>query len=298
MESRRIAVSGAGGLVGSALLAELPGATVLRLARPGTPGSGTVLWDWRGGRFDAARLEGCDAVVHLAGEPIASRRWSASQKEKILSSRVLGTRVLVDGLAGLSRPPRVLVSASAVGFYGSRGDEELTETSPPGRDFLAEVVKGWEGETMRATGAGIRAVCLRFGMILSARGGALAKMLTPFRLGAGGRLGDGRQWMSWIHISDVVAAIRLAMDRDELEGPLNTVAPEPVRNADFTRTLGRVLRRPALLPAPRFALRLALGEMADALLLSSQRALPARLRQAGHVFRFPTLEPALRDLLG
>ena len=295
-----VAVSGAGGLVGSAFLGNLqalPGARVLRLARPGSGGEGAVLFDPEGGSIDAVRLEGCDAVVHLAGEPIAAGRWNAARKERIRRSRIEGTRLVVDGIGRLRKRPRVLVCASAIGYYGSRGDEELTESSASGDDFLAGVVGQWEAEAARATDFGVRVVSLRLGIVLSARGGALAKMLTPFRLGVGGRLGDGRQWMSWIHIDDLVVAIIFALSRDELRGPANAVAPAPARNADFTRSLAGVLHRPALLPAPAFALRAALGEMADALLLSSQRVAPKSLSAAGFSWKHPDLDAALKDLL-
>ena len=300
-----VAISGSGGLVGTALretLAAEAGTRVIRLARPGSGGASSgresaVLFDPVGGSIDAVRMEGCEAVVHLAGEPIAAGRWNAARKEKIRRSRVEGTRLVVDGLARLKTKPRVLVCASAIGCYGSRGDEELTEGSPLGHDFLADVVRAWEAEAARAASLGVRVVSLRLGIVLSTRGGALAKMLTPFKLGLGGPLGTGRQWMSWIHIDDLIAAILQAMRRDDLSGPINAVAPEPSRNADFTRALGAALRRPAVLPAPAFALRLALGEMADALLLSSQRVGPARLSSAGFVWKHPGLDAALADLV-
>jgi uncharacterized protein (TIGR01777 family) len=298
MEPGTIAVSGGSGLVGSSLLPALDHRRILRLVRSSARGPGEVRWDPGRGTIDAAGLEGCDAVVHLAGEPIAARRWSAPVKQRILRSRVDATRLLVSTLVSLPSPPRVLVSASAIGIYGDRGEEDLDESSPRGTGFLADVADAWEAEALRAASAGIRVVCLRFGIILASHGGALAKMLPPFRLGAGGRLGAGRQWMSWIHIHDVVEIIRRALTDPELGGPVNVVSPEPVRNADFARALGRSLGRPAVIPAPAFALRLALGEMAQALLLSSQKVAPARLRSSGHAFRFPGLDEALRDLLG
>jgi len=295
-----LALSGSSGLVGTALRETLDaeGVRVIRLARPGSGGKEeSVLFDPEGGSIDAVRLEGCDAVVHLAGEPIAAGRWSAARKRKIRASRVDGTRLVVDGLARLTKRPRAMICASAIGYYGSRGDEELTEASAPGRDFLSEVVTAWEAEAARAVTLGVRVVCLRLGVVLSARGGALAKMLTPFRLGIGGPLGDGRQWMSWIHIDDLVAAILFALRTDGLSGQANAVAPEPCRNSDFTRSLAGALHRPAILPAPAFALRLALGELADALLLSSQRVSPARLSSAGFTWRFPHLDAALADIV-
>ncbi|HZI95439.1 MAG TPA: TIGR01777 family oxidoreductase [Patescibacteria group bacterium] len=293
-----VAVSGGRGLVGSALTEALAGARVVRLARPGSGNGNSVLFDPKGGSIDAVRLEGCDAVVHLAGEPIAAGRWNASRKEKILHSRVEGTRLLVDGLSRIARRPRVLVCASAIGYYGNRADEELKESSSPGDDFLAKVVRQWEAEAGRAASLGIRVVTLRLGIVLSAKGGALARMLTPFKLGLGGRLGDGRQWMSWIHIEDLVRVILFALQNEALSGPVNAVAPEPARNADFTVALAGALHRPALMPAPAFALRLALGEMADALLLSSARVVPGRLAEAGFAWKFPRLEAALGNLVG
>jgi uncharacterized protein len=302
VELGTIAVSGSSGLVGTALLQELRGARVQRIvrSREGSrdDANGQVVWDPQRGSIDAARLNQCDVVVHLAGEPIAARRWNPKVKQRILRSRVDGTRLLARTVTRLAHPPRVLVSASAIGFYGDRGDEILTEDSSPGTGYLPEVARAWEEEAARAASAGIRVVVLRFGIILSAEGGALKKMLTPFRLGAGGPLGSGRQWMSWVHISDVAGVIRRAIEGGSLAGPVNVVAPEPVRNDDFARALGRALHRPAALRAPAFALRLALGEMADALLLSSQRVAPQRLLADGYPFRFSSLESALADLLG
>lgn len=302
MTTGLMAISGAGGLVGGALIRDLAasGATrILRLSRTGAASDGAVVpWDPAAGRFDARPLEGCDAVVHLAGESIASGRWSTSKKEAIRKSRVEGTRLLVDGLRGLQRRPRALVCASAVGAYGDRGDEILDEGSAPGDDFLARVVREWEAEAARAAEAGIRVVSLRLGVVLAKEGGALRKMLPPFRLGLGGRLGSGSQWMSWIHIEDLVGIIRFAVDRQDLSGPVNAVAPEPVTNAVFTAALARALRRPAFLPAPGFALKLAIGEMAQALLLSSQRVVPKRLLELGRAFRYPRVDAALAGILG
>jgi hypothetical protein len=247
---------------------------------------------------DLSRLEGVDAVVHLAGENIAAGRWTAARKEEIRRSRVEGTRRLSESLARLSRRPKVLVSASAIGFYGNRGDEILKEDSAPGSDFLAQVCRDWEAATDPASRAGIRVVHLRSGVILSPAGGALKKMLLPFKMGAGGRIGSGAQFMSWIAIDDTIGAIHHAIVTEPLQGPMNGVAPTPVRNAEFTRTLGRVLSRPAIAPMPAFAARLAFGEMANALLLASQRVMPTRLQASGYKFRYPELEGALRHLLG
>jgi uncharacterized protein (TIGR01777 family) len=225
-------------------------------------------------------------------------RWTAQKKRRIRESRTIATRLLVQTLTRLAKPPAVLVCASGVGYYGSRGDEVLSEESRPGTGFLAELAREWEAATATAIAQGIRVVNLRLGVVLSAHGGALAKMLTPFRLGLGGVIGDGAQWMSWIALDDVIGAIRHALTTDALRGPLNVVAPAPVINAEFTRTLGRALGRPTLVPLPAFAARLALGEMADEMLLTSQRAVPARLQASGYRFRYPTLEDALRAVLG
>jgi uncharacterized protein (TIGR01777 family) len=249
---------------------------------------------------DWSRLEGIDAVIHLAGEPIGVR-WTPARKRRIRDSRVLGTRLLAETLARLPRPPRVLVSASGIGIYGNRGDVILTEASPSTdapQDFLVEVAREWEAAADAATAAGIRVVATRFGMILSPAGGALQRMLTPFRLGVGGPLGSGRQWVSWAAIDDVVGAVHHALMTEGLAGPINVCTPEPVTSRVLAETLGRVLGRPAVLPAPAPALRLLFGEMADTALLGSQRAVPTRLLESGYRFRYPMLEPALRFLLG
>jgi uncharacterized protein (TIGR01777 family) len=296
----RVLISGASGLVGTALTEALraEGHTASHLVRPGGSASpGDVPWDPSKGTADVTAMEGADAAVCLSGASIGDRRWSAERKNLLRSSRVDTTRVFVDALAKLSRKPRVFVCASAVGIYGDRGDEMLTESSAPGRDFLSSLARDWEAEAMRAEKTGIRTVIARFGVILSPSGGALPRMLLPFKLGAGGRLGSGKQWMSWIVLEDVVNILRFAMANEGVRGPVNVVAPAPVENSEFTRTLARVLRRPAIFPAPAFMLRLALGEMADALLLSSQRAIPERLRSAGYEFRFSNLEAALSAIL-
>lgn len=297
----QVLVSGASGLIGSALVPLLTtgGHEVVRLVRRRPRrGEAAVEWDPERGVKDASRLEGLDAVVHLAGEGVAEGRWTVERKSRIRLSRVHGTRLLAEALAGLKRPPRVLVSASAIGVYGDRGDETLEERSSPGLGFLAEVGQDWEAAATPAAAAGVRVVLPRFGIVLSPRGGALARMLLPFRLGAGGRVGSGRQWMSWVALDDAVTAVLHALATPGLSGPVNVVAPEPVTNAEFARTLARVLGRPALAPVPAFAARLAFGEMADALLLASQRVAPARLLATGFEFRQPRLEPALRHLLG
>jgi uncharacterized protein len=296
----RILVSGSSGLIGSALLPILSraGHSVARLVRPGRmPAPGDVSWDPAAGRIALPSLEGFDAVVHLAGHNIAAGRWTPKQKERIHDSRVKSTRLLTQSLSALARPPRVLVAASAIGFYGGRGDEVLTEESRAGSGFLPEVCQEWETATAPAAQKGIRVVNLRFGMVLAADGGALERMLLPCKLGLGGALGSGRQWVSWITRDDVLGIIRYAMADERLQGPVNAVAPEPVTNRDFSRALGRVLHRPAIMPVPAFALRLMLGEMADGLLLASDRVYPARLKASGYRFLYPELDSALQYLL-
>lgn len=295
-----ILVTGSSGLVGSALLPSLgkEGHSVTRLIRSApTAGEKAIAWDPEKGQLSAPALEGFDAVLHLAGENIASGRWTTARKARIRDSRVKGTGLLSETLAHLERPPQVLVSASGVGYYGSRGDEVLTEESSLGRGFLAEVCRDWEGAAAPAAQRGIRVAILRFGVIFSAHGGALPKMLTPFRLGVGGRIGDGRQYVSWVALDDTIGAIHHALTTETLQGPVNVVAPQPVTNAEFTKIVGRVLGRPTLFSMPAFAARLAFGEMADELLLASQRAKPVRLLDTHYPFRFPDLEGALRHLL-
>jgi uncharacterized protein len=297
----KIAITGATGLIGRALVPFLTtgGHTVVQLTRHRAR-TGEVAWDHLRGRLDRDKLEGVDAVIHLAGEPIGER-WTKERRLRIRESRSIGTRFLAEALAWLARPPKVLVSASAVGIYGNRGDETLTETSstldaPP--DFLTEVAGEWEGATEPARAAGIRTALTRFGVVLSPAGGALGRMLPPFRAGIGGPLGNGRQYMSWIAIDDLIAAIHHMLMTESLEGPVNLTAPNPVTNATFAATLGRVLDRPALVPVPAAALKLAFGEMAKVALLSSIRVLPERLLASGYAFRYPDLEGALRFLLG
>lgn len=299
--SLRVAISGAGGLVGSALAPFLTsgGHEVLRLVRRPAQGADEARWDPEArAPLDLSRLEGVDALVHLAGEPIAERRWNPARKARIESSRVAGTRRLAEALARLEARPSVLVCASAIGFYGDRGEEELDEESPPGAGFLPEVCERWEEAAAPAREAGMRVVHARIGVVLSPRGGALARMLPPFRLGVGGPLGSGRQWMSWISLDDLIAALHRAIVDGNLEGPVNAVAPHPVRNRDFARALGRALGRPALTPVPAFAARALFGELADALLLASTRVLPRRLESTGFRFAHPHLDQALAHLLG
>jgi uncharacterized protein len=296
-EPMTVLVTGASGFIGSALVPALTtgGHSVRRLTRAAAEREDEYRWNPAAGDVDPRALEDLDAVVHLAGESVAGR-WTAAKKERIRRSRVDGTRTLSEALAGLGRPPRVLVCASAIGYYGDRGDEVLTEESAPGEGFLADVVQAWEAASRPAEEAGIRVVRLRFGIVLSSAGGALRTMLRPFRLGAGGRLGSGRQWTSWVSIDDVVGAIHHALFTDALRGAANTVAPNPVTNAELTSTLARLLRRPALLPVPAAVLRVALGEFSQEA-LSSARVVPARLGGTGYDFRHPELEQALRHVL-
>jgi uncharacterized protein len=301
----KILITGSTGLVGTALTNSLrsAGHTVCRLIRPNTAAESVrssqgfdVNWNPESGELGGAAV-GADAVVNLAGASIAAGRWTAERKLLLRTSRVNGTRALVAALAKMAIRPRVLVSASAIGYYGNRGDELLNETSHPGDDFLSEVAREWEGEAGKAESLGIRVVCTRFGVILAKNGGALPKMLTPFKLGLGGKLGSGQQWMSWITVDDVVGILVRALEEGTLRGPVNVVSPHPVRNAEFTQVLAKTLHRPALFPAPAFALRLIVGEMADALLLSSQRVVPAQLEKAGYRFLHPDLAEALSAVL-
>jgi uncharacterized protein (TIGR01777 family) len=294
-----VLVSGSSGLVGSALIPHLEasGHRVLRLVRTSPKSDLERRWDPDTGELAAADLEGIQAVVHLAGENIASGRWNEAKKNRIRSSREDGTRLLAQGLAKLQTPPGVLISASAIGYYGNRGEEILNEESPPGADFLAETCIAWENAARPAADAGVRTVYVRIGIVLSADGGALAKMLFPFRMGVGGVIGSGDQYMSWISLSDLAGIINHALNTETLQGPVNAVSPAPVTNREFTKTLGGALSRPTLFPMPAFAARLAFGEMADALLLSSTRVLPARLQETGYVFQHPKLDGALRHVL-
>jgi uncharacterized protein (TIGR01777 family) len=296
----KILVSGSHGLVGRALVNSLTndGHEVYRLVRRARAmGSPEVEWDPDQARIDAKHVEGLDAVVHLAGESIAEGRWSDEKKKKIRESRVNGTQLLSQTLANLSRPPASFISASAIGYYGNRGDEVLTEKSSPGSGFLAEVCVQWENATKVATEKGIRTVNTRFGIILDKNGGALSKMLPPFRTGLGGRVGDGKQWMSWIVLDDVVKALGNVLTNEAVKGPVNFVAPNPVTNAEFTKALGRALSRPTLFPIPAFGVRLAFGEMADALLLASQRVEPEELKRAGYEFQYSQIDKALAQAL-
>jgi uncharacterized protein (TIGR01777 family) len=294
-----IAITGASGLIGTALTRALTAAghRVARIVRKKTEaGSNDIFWDPATAYIDTTRLDGKDAVVHLAGESIAER-WTPDKKRRIHQSRVRGTQIVAEGVRQVARPPQVLVSASAIGWYGDRGNELLREDSKPGTGFLAEVARDWEAATEPATRVGIRVVHIRTGIVLSTEGGALAKMLPPFKMGAGGKIGSGKQYMSWITLDDHVAAIQHAIQTPSLSGPVNLVAPNPVTNLQFTKTLGKVLSRPTVAPLPAFMVRILFGQMGEELLLGSQRVEPTRLKASGFAFRFPDLEPALRHVL-
>ena len=294
-----VLVSGATGLVGSALGTELEneGHSVTALSRSKPSSEDTVRWDPARGQIDASRLGGTDAVVHLAGENIVGR-WTAEKKRKILDSRVQGTRLLAETVAGLPEKPGAMICASAIGYYGDRGNELLREESRPGDAFLSEVVEAWEAAAEPAREAGIRVANLRFGIVLSPEGGALGTTLPLFKVGGGGKVGSGRQWWSWVALDDVVGAIMHALENDSVEGPVNVVTPNPMTNAEYTKVLGDVLGRPTLIPAPAPALRAVLGEVADELLLASARVEPAKLKETDYDFRHPELDGALRHLLG
>lgn len=297
----RVLISGATGLIGQALIKSLEGDghEVARLVRSKkSANAGDIEWHPNQGILDANQIEGFDVVVHLAGESIASGRWNDEKKRRIVESRVKGTELISKTIASLKQPPRVFVSASAIGYYGDRGDELLNEQSTSGNDFLSDVCRQWENATSAAEAKGIRTVHARFGIILDKEGGALEKMLTPFRMGIGGRVGDGQQWMSWIALADVIAGLRFVIDDESVDGPVNFVAPHPVRNAEFTKALGHALSRPTIFPIPAFGVRLAFGEMGDALLLSSTRVEPTQLVQHNFPFKFTNLDAALKSILG
>jgi len=298
----RALVTGATGFVGPRLLRLLDSPVVLsrnpeRARGRLGPSVGPIFrWDPLAGPPPTEAFSGIDTVFHLAGESVAEGRWTEAQKARIRDSRVLGTRNLVLGMTQSTDKPATLVASSAVGIYGNRGDEEIVESSPPGTGFLADVCREWERESLAAEGAGIRVAVLRTGIVLGSGGGALAKMLTPFRLGAGGPLGNGRQWMPWIHVADLARMYVHAADTARIRGPVNGVAPEPVRNSEFTRALGRQLHRPAFLPAPYLGLRLLFGEFAQ-VLFDSQRVLPRVALETGFVFQYPDIASALREIL-
>jgi uncharacterized protein len=295
----QVVLTGASGLIGSALVPALTtgGHGVTRLVRSDRPAQdGEAGWDPSAGRLDVPALEGADAVVHLAGETVAGR-WNDDKKRRIMDSRARSTKLIAETLAAMEPRPGVFVCASAIGYYGDRGDERLAEDSKGGEGFLADVVREWEAATLPAAEAGVRVVNLRFGIVLSPAGGALASMLTPFKLGAGGPFGGGRQYMSWIAIDDIVGAIQHALTTESLAGPVNATSPYPVTNSEFSKTLGRVLKRPSVARVPAPVLRLVVGEFSKEL-LDSRRVLPMKLTDSGYEFRYPQLETALRHLLG
>ena len=295
----KVLITGSHGLVGKALISELikDGHEIVSLVRHKSEGASEIEWHPNQGSIDSERVSGFDVVVHLAGESIASGRWTDEKKRKIRESRVDGTTLLSRALAQSSKAPAAFISASAIGYYGNRADELLNEKSAPGNDFLAEVCVAWERATGEAEARGVRTVHARFGIILDQEGGALAKMLTPFRMGVGGRIGDGKQWMSWIALADVIQGLKFVIEHNSITGPVNFVAPNPVTNSEFTKSLGEAVSRPTLFPMPSFAARLAFGEMADALLLSSAKVEPKRLQESGYRFEFENLQPALAAIL-
>lgn len=295
----RILICGASGLIGKALTKtlEAKGCELLLAGRKEPQDERETKWTIEDGFAEPKRLEGLDAVIHLAGESVSALRWTDEKKAAIRSSRVDGTRSVVDALAKLKSRPKVLISGSAVGFYGDRDDEILTESSTSGDNFLAKTCREWEAESRRAEDAGIRTVLLRTGVVLSKDGGALATMLLPFKMGVGGVIGDGKQWMSWISLDDEIRAIEFVLEHEEVRGAVNLVSPNPVTNQEFTSVLGEVLYRPTFIPLPEFAVSMLLGEMGDELLLSSTRAVPARLEQLGFEWQFPALKPALEHAL-
>jgi uncharacterized protein (TIGR01777 family) len=304
--AEKVLITGANGLIGTALAASLArdGHQVVGLVRDvgrsaaRLPGAKLYAWDGTKGPVPAEALEGVDVIVNLAGESIGGKRWSEERKRVLRDSRVATTRALVDAVRARSQRPRLWLQASGVGAYGDRGDDIVTEASPPGSGFLAEVARDWEGEALKAGELGVRVVVVRNGLVLSRSGGILGTLLTPFRLGVGGHVGSGKQWMPWIHIDDEIGLLRHVMATDSVSGVLNAVAPEPVTNGEFTLALGRALKRPTILTAPAFAVRLALGgDMAEELLLASQRAMPVRTLETGYKYKQPLLEPALRDLV-
>ena len=299
MSDAEILLTGASGLIGTSLIRNLHAKRISTIPLQRAPGPGAVVWNPYAAQplNDPSRLNGVTAAVHLAGANVSGKRWSKAYKQEILDSRVKPTKALAGLLAGLPKPPSVLVCASAVGIYGDRGDEELDEASSPGTGFLAEVCLAWEAAAQAARDAGIRVVHLRFGVVLAGQGGALKKMLPIFRLGMGGPLGSGRQWMSWVALADVIAAIEFALETPQLAGPVNVVAPQPVTNLEFTHALGKAVHRPAIVPAPAFALKLAFGEMADEALLASQRVVRSRLTEHGFSFAFPRLDSALDEAI-
>ena len=295
----KILITGASGLIGKALQTSFrdKGHEMLLASRSEAKVAGHIQWSADTGfrDEDLSRLEGLDAVIHLAGENVSGLRWTDEKKKSIRDSRVFGTRSMIETFDKLADKPKLFISGSAIGFYGDRGDDKLAESSAAGKTFLAEVCKEWEAESRRAEDLGIRTVLLRTGIVLSKDGGALATMLTPFKFGVGGVIGDGKQWMSWISLEDVVGIVNFALENESVRGALNVVAPNPVTNEEFTKTMGTVLYRPTFLPLPEFAVHMVFGEMGDALLLDSTRVVPKRLKDAGYQFKFADLKRALEN---
>ncbi len=291
----KVLITGASGLLGTELQKSFAekGYEMLLASRKAPTDDGHIQWSIEEGFGEPEKLEGVDVVVHLAGENVSGLRWTDEKKKAIRDSRVLGTRNVVEAISKLKQKPKTLIASSAIGFYGERGDEEVTESSAPGDNFLAEVSTAWESESRRAEDAGIRTVLLRTGIVLSKDGGALATMLTPFKLGVGGVVGSGKQWMSWISMDDQIAIINYAIENENIRGAVNAVSPNPVTNEVFTKTLGEVLYRPTFIPLPQFAVSMMFGEMGDALLLASTKVLPKRLLDAGFEFKYPDLKPAI-----
>jgi uncharacterized protein (TIGR01777 family) len=295
----KILITGASGLIGRTLRRSLEekGHELLLASRREPKGPNQINWTVEDGFAEPERLEGVDAVIHLAGESISALRWTDEKKKAIRDSRVFGTRSVVEAMAKMERKPKIFIAGSATGIYGDRGDEEMTENAQPGDTFLSEVCEEWEAESLKAQELGIRTVLLRTGIVLSKDGGALATMLTPFKLGVGGVVGSGKQYMSWVSLDDEVGAIMFVLENDEIHGPVNVVAPDPVTNQEFTKTLGDVIYRPTIFPLPTFAVDLIFGEMGDALLLDSTRVVPQRLLDAGYKFKYTNLKPALENAL-
>jgi len=293
----KVLITGASGFIGKALqrLLREKGHELLLASRSEPRDDSWVQWSVEDGFADATKLEGVDAVIHLAGESISGLRWTDEKKKAIRDSRVLGTRNVVDTISELERRPSVLIAASAVGFYGDRGDEILTETSKSGKTFLADVCREWEAESRRAEDSGVRTVLLRTGLVMSKEGGALGTMLLPFKMGLGGVIGDGKQWMSWISLDDHIRVIATALENENIRGAVNSVSPEPVTNEEFTKTMGEALYRPTFIPVPEFAVHLMLGEMGEELLLNSERAVPKRLTDLGFEFKFADLKKAIEN---